>query len=117
MSKVLEGEKMKTDKLLESRVRVLEDQIFHMQRRIDTCMEQNTQTVEGLFKNVPLKNSTLDNQIECGVKTGHLFSVARIHTGVYLFRCVKCDLEYSKNNADLTTKEKRILTSVKGLKV
>ncbi len=118
---------MKTDKLLEYRVEKLEDQIFHLQRlrpaisshgsdilRLITTVKQNKTDTETGVEDLLRKNAKLVDQIKCGVKTGHIFSPVKIYSAYVIFKCVKCDLGYTKNNKDLTTKERRILTSVKG---
>ena len=79
---------MKTIDVLEGRVRRLEDKLFQAQR-------------------------LLADQIHCGVKTGHLFSPVKIYPSSVIFKCVKCALEYQKNNEDLTTREKRVLTTIR----
>ena len=117
---------MKVIDVLEGRIRRLEDKLFRVQvtiknvkslesdiSRLATLMRQDKKDTVAGVADLLHKNALLADQIHCGVKTGHLFSPVKIYPRSVIFKCVKCALEYQKNNEDLTTREKRVLTTIR----
>lgn len=58
--------------------------------------------------------STLKNQLSCGAKTGHSFSIERNLPYNVAFRCTECGLSCEKTKHSLNKKEKKLLKLITG---
>jgi len=73
--------------------------------QIESREEINAKTISGMI-------SRLEFQMQCSVKDGHHFTLSWERYGNFHFRCINCDLEYSKTKENLTEKEKKLVEAV-----
>ena len=83
--------------------------------RID-CLYQSLFNLDEALKSQKKEIRTLEFQLSCGVKTGHILSVEHKNGFRTSFRCIKCELFYGKNNQDLNEREKELVRIVLGEK-
>ena len=77
-------------------------------KRICGVIDRETRNAITISK----KLEDLEAQILCGVKTGHRLTILYIYDDACVFRCMKCNLEYTKSKEDFNKQELALLKAV-----